>query len=426
MLKVQRMGLNRLSILACVSALLGACGVMDASFYEKLADNGDAGGSGGEGGSGGDGGTGGDGGDSGTGGDAGDGGMGGAGGMGGGGMGGDSGTGVDAGVPHLVDTCSRSADLNQIFTLQSSNQYFEVSTEGFADDISPSDGSCTAYATPGIDGFARIQVEQAGERWHFHVRARNGATPPIQNPVVYMLDSCDERRCLPTRSLDLCGDRQDEHFTFEAPDDGDWFLGIDDRNAEAGGAYEMLVIRTQCGNDVDGEHNEACDDGNFDPGDGCDPECRREIPEVNNVEEEFNDDWTTANALLFRGGSNKVSVKGRVGMECSFDMFTFVIPQSAGPTANVRIRARDRSSTAMSPTCDAAGVAGVELFLWGSDGHNKLNADPAQLRTGGCPELDPTIDAAAQDLAPGRYFVSLQGDEAALTAFNYELEVELQ
>jgi len=425
--KVTPMTKTMLSVLLC-AALMAGCNVFDAKYYEALAVE-DAGADAGDGGASGDAGTGGSGATGGSGGTGGTGGSGATGGSGGtGGDSGEGGSGGDAGSggndePHLVNTCTRAADLNNIYTLQSSNFYYEVSTEGFSNSISTSAGACTAYATPGVDGFAAIQVEQVGERWHFHVRALNGADPPVQNPVVYMLDSCDARRCLPARSLDLCGDRQDEHFTFEATQAGQWFLGIDDRNPDASGKYEMLVIRTQCGNNVAGEHNEACDDGNFMPGDGCDPECRREIPELNNLEEEFNDDWTTANALLFRT-STQTSVKGRVGGECSFDMFTFVVPPGGG-NRDLRILARDRSSTEANPTCDPAAQLGVELFIWGSDGRSKLNATPATLRTGGCPELDPTQDPAVQQLAPGRYFVSLKGDEAAPVPFDYELAVEV-
>lgn len=230
--------------------------------------------------------------------------------------------GADAtGLPPLAlsDRCSATATL----VTRTSGEY-AIDTRPLANDLNDL-ASCAGRALPGNDGFLRVQMT-AGDLWHFHVKVLEGAS----NPAVYVLPGCDERSC--TSGLDECGDGRDEHLSFRARETREYLVGVD--SARAGGArYELTVLRATCG-DGSREHGESCDDRNRTPGDGCDALCRAELRD-GAAEQEPNDDFSDPNMIIAPGGAGAVTVQGRLGGRCDFDMYGVELPAGGSVRATM-------------------------------------------------------------------------------------------
>lgn len=301
--------------------------------------------------------------------------------------------GVDAGGGFaLAETCSGdvpmvSANLDDV----------PIDLSGLRDDISDI-GFCTGADAPGQDGFFAVEMS-AGEKWHFHLRTNS---EDGHNPAIYVLDSCDSRRCMAGNAIDVCGEGRDEHLSFVAPSDGTYFVGIDSR-VVGPATYQLVALQPECG-DGAVEHSETCDDSNLDDGDGCDSACRHELPHPSSglEEEEPNDDPTGANVLT----AGTIRPTGRLGGRCDSDMY--VLDVAEGTTLDVAVR----GAGAVACT-DAAPLITLEL----------LAANATSLVTSGTipgGEFCPSFSLSG--LAAGTYYLRLSADENE-RPFDYTLDV---
>jgi cysteine-rich repeat protein len=324
----------------------------------------------------------------------------------------DAGTPNDAGIAPLAlgDFCGTGGSVPMIprpaSPTDAVSTAFLIDTTGLADDVSDV-AACTGAQQHGNDGFASVMM-MAGERWHFHLRRPSGG----MNAALYILDSaCDERTCAGGAGQDLCGASADEHFSYTAPADGTYYLGVD---AEAAGGFtgELDVIHPVCG-DHTKQHSEGCDDGNTMGGDGCDAQCRVELSSGGS-EMEANDDRYSANHVILGASGTAVNVIAHVASACESDVFAFDVP--TGETAAVVV-AIDLSTGG----CPADATVPMELALLGTDGSTAL-ATTTLPSTGGCPML---MGGALGTLASGTYFVRVRsiGNTAPDRPFDYRVTI---
>ena len=281
-----------------------------------------------------------------------------------------------------------------------SNEEMTVSTAALTDQIRGVQ-ACAGTAAPGRDGFFRVLMGE-GEKWHFHVTSESAEG----DPIVYVLDSaCDERTCGEGDAINACS-AQDEHMSFVAPRSGMFVIGVDDANANFGGTYSLLPIRTECGDGVK-EHSETCDDDTA----SCDDSCRF-IVTNGGSETEPNSDPPDANVLPL-DGPGTVTVRADVSNEC--DLASFMVPVPAGGSITASIL-----PTGVSECPATAPPMGLELV--GPDLVSVLipRGNPT---AGVCPTIDGTTNAFARNLAEGDYYlrVSAPGFDEAL--YRYTLSV---
>lgn len=297
-----------------------------------------------------------------------------------------------AGFP-LAETCS--GDVPMLL----GNMEGSIDLRDFANDVSQT-ASCTGATTPGPDGFFAVPME-AGDKWHFHLTV----TDPTLNPALYVLDSCDARRCQPGDGIDVCDGGNDEHLSFVAPRDGTYFVGIDTQTA-TGGQYRLLALQPTCGDGVL-EHSEGCDDGNDVDGDGCDATCRHEIAVGSPAEQEPNDDYTGANALVFNNAP--VEIDGVVQSRCDVDLYSI----DAQPGQRLQVQMYGEG---MRP-CDASVTPPFELKLL-DDRAVATRAIGSISDENACPMLEAELTTG------GRYHITISSDED-VHVFPYVLIVSL-
>lgn len=317
--------------------------------------------------------------------------------------------GTDAAIPSLTlaDFCTSASSVPMIPRPASATDAvstaYLIDTRGLSDDVSAV-AACTGSVQAGVDGFASVTM-LAGERWHFHLRR-----PTTANAALYILDSaCDERTCAGRAGQDQCGTAADEHFSFTAPADGLYFLGVDSESG-AGFTGELDVIHPVCGNHVK-EHSEGCDDGNTTGGDGCDAVCRAELSSGAS-EAEANDDAYSANHVVL-AASGSTSIIGHIASACESDVFAFDVP--AGEQGDV-------TATLALTTggCPADATVPIDLAVLATDGSTVL-ATTTLAATGGCPSVGGGGSALAS-LAPGTYYVSIR---SIATSFDRPLDYRL-
>lgn len=318
-------------------------------------------------------------------------------------------------TPRLVDLCedpeafrlttSLLTDLNEVS--------FMASTLGFKNDIETT--KCFAYQLPGSEAAMSIEME-AAERWHFHITPKNKVSEgqAVQNPVLYMRNDCsDNRGCNEGSFLDLCGDAQEEHFTFEAPTKGVWHFILDDRN-NVQGDYLVRAVKSVCGNDIK-EHNEACDT----PGNNnCSLDCRVIVSLDNAAPDEPNDDFSASVILGRVEEMGSQSVKGSIGGVCDVDYYAFSVPE------NGKVEAKIRKATGDKCLGLDASVSTTTLELLAPDARTVLGE--GTLRMDGpdmvqCPFIDVS-DTFANGLDAGLYYLRVRGEETKNT-FAYQLSV---
>jgi len=311
---------------------------------------------------------------------------------------------------HLVNSCGAK----DMYLLHDTHPAVEVSTVGFTDDISST--RCLP-TVPGPEGWLAVDMV-SGDRWHFHVQPTNSVAQgqAVQNPALYMRQDCGDDRasCNAGTFLDLCGNGQDEHFTFEATSTTRWLFALDDVNGAAG-SYLLTVAKPVCRNGIL-EHNEACEDDDAENGDGCSSDCRVELLTDNLTHSEFNDDWTTANILYLVNLNTPQSVLGDIGGFCDKDMFGFNVP-SDNVTVTVTIGPSNGPAGSSDCSKNPADVSPVTLRLIGGDGKSEQMKQESD-----DPTLCPTLTMSG--LASGFYYVAVSGDETKKT-FNYKLTVKL-
>ncbi len=284
---------------------------------------------------------------------------------------------------------------------RSSGEY-SFDTSGLANDLSDL-ASCTGRTLPGNDGFFRVRMTE-GELWHFHVRTLDRT----QNPAIYILPTCDERAC--TAGLDECGVGRDEHVSIRARETRDYFIGVDSAQA-GGGRYEITVLRATCGDGVR-EHGESCDDRNRTAGDGCDEHCRVELRD-GMAEVEPNDDFSDPNMIMASTGA--VTVQGRLGGRCDFDMFGVTVPAGA----SVRATMLDVNG---QPCPEGTPSFRMSWIL--PDGRTTGGMGPVT-GTNRCPAITAS-EAFAQSLSTaGTYHVRVTTAAELDTAVDYKLRFEV-
>ncbi len=318
----------------------------------------------------------------------------------------DGGGALDAGAPPfaLADECGATIP-ELVLPAGTSDLTIGIDTRGLSHVGDRP--SCLDRDAPGPDGFLRVQMG-AGDRWHFHFR-RTGT----QDPALYVLrSSCDLRTCAPNEAADLCGTSADEHLTFEPTAAGSYVVAIDSFDT-AGLQGALQIIHPACGNSVL-EHSETCDDGNTEPLDGCDEQCRHELTPGNSAELEVNDDRFSANHVLPSGGT--ILVTGRVASVCESDWFAIDLTEGASLRAELL--------TAGGAACPATRPANLELELRGANGQTSLALGS---ETTGCAAIDPARDTGAAALPAGRYFVRVYArNDAIERPFDYGLRLTLE
>jgi cysteine-rich repeat protein len=224
---------------------------------------------------------------------------------------------------------------------------FVVDTAGLDNAFEQCTGT---LPVPGEDGVltANFRVD---EKWHFHVRPLDNVSLDF-DPAVYVMSSCESARSCqaPIAVMDRCGPGKDEHFSFTASAEGEYYLVLDNQIASSTSRkYELSVVKPVCGNGIR-EHDETCDDGNESAGDGCDDICRTELS-TNGLAEEANDDHATASTVILDSAGQRI-VWGALP-PCDVDYYGFQV--AAPATLRVDMGPND---TSMSP--DALPTACVD------------------------------------------------------------------
>lgn len=239
------------------------------------------------------------------------------------------------------DACIESA----VPLLQPSAGLVPMALDGMSDNWQVP--NCGTAAALGNDSFFAVDLE-AGRKLHVHVNALDAI-----DPVVYIVDSCDERVCQPLNAASHCPGGK-EHLSFIAPRTDRYFVGVDSLDP-GGGLVEVLAITPQCGDGAK-EHGEPCEDGNSARGDGCDAACRNEIAANDRAELEPNDDLATGNVLVSLGEAASFRVRGTLEGPCDPEVFSFDVPFHA----NVVVGLLDAEGIG----CAAPGAVAVELVLY--------------------------------------------------------------
>jgi cysteine-rich repeat protein len=254
-------------------------------------------------------------------------------------------------------------------------------------DLAPMDDSwqvanCAEGRAAGNDGFFAVDMEQ-GQKFHFHVTALD-----LIDPVLYVVDTCDERVCQPLNSASSCANDK-EHLSFLAPRAGRYFVGVD--SAEPGGGrVELLAISPVCG-DGEKQHSEACDDGNVVGGDGCDARCRLELSGTQALAQEPNDDVPGANVFAVAAVPAALGVRGVLESPCDPEVFTFTVPSAAQVTVRM-LNAAGNTCTALHPE------QRVELHLL--QGLTSV-AQGQPMAGNACPSLGPhPLQATSEEAQP--------------------------
>jgi len=287
----------------------------------------------------------------------------------------------------LIDRCGDPSLDYEI--LRDSEPPFIVDTRDLVNRI----GTCGSGNAPGNDGFLAIEVT-AGDLWHFHVIPDPATPDQVRDPFLYLVlsdgSSCDTRAC--QHFSNSCRGTGDEHFAFIAPEDGIWYLGIDDAMA-GGGVYQIEAIRLQCG-DGTKVHGEACDE----TGANCNTNCQQVLTETRSTEFEANDNPIESNFVEIPAATNSITLSGNIGgNSCNYpDVFNFRVP-IANSSLSVDILKSDGS------ICDNGSLTPFEIVLRDTEG--EVRAAPMTNPTTGCAEL------RVSGLSASSFFLYLEHDE---------------
>lgn len=146
------------------------------------------------------------------------------------------------------------------------------------------------------------------------------------------------------------------------------------------------ILAPGCGDGVP-QIGEECDDGNAATGDGCDPACTLEVGYCSEVEpNETTATATDANGCTFMFAS--------IGMVNDQDYFSVDVPAGA----DLRVETYGASST-LCP--------GVDTLLKVYDSAGTEIGDNDDGGDGACSLIDPAVDAFAQNLAAGVYYIRM-------------------
>ena len=249
---------------------------------------------------------------------------------------------------------------------------------------------------PGNEIFYRLEV-QDGEYWHFHL-AVDASAGIARDPKIFVLPAdgsggCNEAACEVTYFSNACSGSGDEHFGFEFPRGGEWFLGIDD-GLEGGGVYDLEAFRPTCGDGMR-VHGEPCD--HMEEGTRpCSQQCRGMIGDTGGVAAfGFPINAKEANEVTFNGSFDPVNIMnvalgGGGENACNYPYFFALNISDVDAPATIR-------ATGSRPGCPGAAgspLMGLELFV-----NRGTTLELQAAGSGTCPTVEAT------DLAAGLYYV---------------------
>lgn len=301
----------------------------------------------------------------------------------------------------LADRCG-----GELEPLAPRHEPWQVALTGLGSDFSDFSSCGISSPATGPDGYFAIDAE-AGERWHIMVR------PTAHDNAVqlHVLSSCDERACVQASSQCHAGHAQ--HMNFVAEETGRYFVGIEATVPDD--PLTLLVLEPPCG-DGTLQHGETCDDGNGEPGDGCDPRCRAELSSSDEVEVEPNDEWGEENVVVAAGDQVEgATVRGELGGECDFDRFSIEVPEGASVRAVMRGGNAEPCSSNLPP---------LAMELRSDTGRVPLGRVDVPAGEG-CPSID--AQSFASNLPAGTYTIIVStgehGEHEEYPLFTYALEL---
>ncbi|MEM7447506.1 MAG: hypothetical protein AAF355_04630 [Myxococcota bacterium] len=318
-------------------------------------------------------------------------------------------SGFDAG-PAPADRCEDNGDT---LVLTDTTEDLVIDTRNNVSTIS-SLPSC-GLQVPGSDAFVAVDVEP-GTYWHFHLQTDPTAASDSRerDPTLYLLrDGCNVTQCQAATVADYCGSTSDEeHFGFEFPQAGRWFIGIDDR-ISGGGVYLLDAVRPVCG-DGRVDHGEACDDA-VEDGPACES-CRLVLNEDDRFATGFNFNLQEAHLVepsaIDGTPSVGLTIGGLLGglADCSYPAYYAIAVEDGRP--NLRVEYLMQGVDA----CDADGEAQDVTMVLETLGGGQPDAN---ITSGAC----PTVQAR---LSEGLYFISIVDDrEDRSRVVRYEVRFTL-
>ncbi len=172
---------------------------------------------------------------------------------------------------------------------------------------------------------------------------------------------------------------------------GTYFVRVEENGNDATSPPYLLLVDVNAPGCGDGivQVGEQCDDGNSVSGDGCDPACVFEAGFC--AETEPNDSQAAANVL-----GTCTDLYAQVNPTGDVDYFQIDIP-TAGTDLRVEVMGPN------GPTCPGGDS---HIYLLNSMGTELGNDDDDG--DGLCSLINPTVDAFAQNLAAGTYFLRFQ------------------
>ncbi len=286
-------------------------------------------------------------------------------------------TGGTGGVSALrfAEDISCTAPVNASF-----NDYHpKVDIASMSPDRGKLPGCLGGENAPGDDAFFRVEMKQ-GEKWHFHVDAGDG-----YDPAIYVMDTCNNTDACASRlsGINACAQNVGEHFSFIAPRQDTFVVGLDSITPGEGG-MRVLAVHANCGNGVI-EHSEYCDSaiGSMETGFKADCRaCRKLLPDGGDDAGSFNDGPIDAAILDLPDpivAGRDFTFTGNLEKACDFDFFSFELEE---PTT-VRIQ-----------LASDGGCVGWDMRLNEDDDPFEIDASDADV----CPEIFEELDSGRHEL----------------------------
>jgi cysteine-rich repeat protein len=281
----------------------------------------------------------------------------------------------------------------------------EVCDDGNQDNTDACPGSCMP-ATCG-DSFVQAGVEQCDDGNASNTDACLASCLLATCGDTYVragVEDCDDGNasntdaCLTTCKAAACGDSY-VYAGVEACDDG---------NQSNTDACLNSCLPATCGDSYIQAGVEACDDANAANGDCCSSGCAIE----SGCEIEPNNTLVQAqlNPLFPQSGL----IKGFITPVGDVDYFTIDV------TATIDLKLE----TFQGFTPGACAAADTEMTLYGPNGTTVLVTDDDD-GLGTCSLINPSVDAGARGLVPGKYYLKVNeyGNNAVIAGYNVQLTV---
>jgi hypothetical protein len=265
-----------------------------------------------------------------------------------------------AGTPELyvADGLSSTAPLNLSYR---TDYHSPLDLAAYANDVGALPTCIGGADAPGADFFFRVNMK-AGEKWHFHVDS--ASMQRAADFAVYVLESTIDpnQSCGKLSGIDACPAKFAEHFSFRAPFEQDYYIGVDEM-VGVSESVKIFAVNAVCGNGYK-EHSEYCDpSADAMPPEDCE-DCRKVIQEGQDDGATSLNDGPLDAAVLATPRSNNYdfNFSGQINSGCDFDFFKFNLPDSAEVTVSLG-----------EDTC-----ANIDVAFWSeSDASTPFVLDPA-------------------------------------------------